>query len=186
KPEEWLAPSLRWKVDAHIRIVKMLSKIIPIDRVVVEVAPFDIQKKTYNVQVTYGSITKAKRREFGLEKTHKADAYVIAGGTVQERTKERYLGKFFRRQNRSLHKVNPIKGGRRPVNTIREARGFRRFDKVEYKNRVGIISGLRSSGYFSITTLSGEKISDSVRCSDLKLLEKSKTLMFERREAAVS
>ncbi|MGQ9855670.1 MAG: RNA-guided endonuclease IscB [Fervidobacterium sp.] len=295
KPEGWLPPSLRWKVDAHVRIVNMLSKILPIAKVVVEIAPFDTQKilnpdiqgeeyqngvqkgfwdvreyclwragykselsgkkgilevhhiiprskggtdnpsnlivltaqehkaihegrleipkskieklrilkdaghvstmgwyivnelrKTYNVQVTYGSITKAKRLEFGLEKAHRTDAFVIAGGTIQERTREWYFGKFFRRQNRSLHKSNPIKGGIRPVNTIKQSYGFRRFDKVEYEGKVGIIAGLRSSGYFVIRNLSGERIHDSAKYSKLKLLEKSRTLMFERREAALS
>ncbi|WP_241685486.1 RNA-guided endonuclease IscB [Fervidobacterium changbaicum] len=44
KKDGWLPPSLQWKVDAHVRIVNKLSKIIPITKVVVEVAPFDIQK----------------------------------------------------------------------------------------------------------------------------------------------
>ncbi|MGQ9856446.1 MAG: RNA-guided endonuclease IscB [Fervidobacterium sp.] len=296
KPEGWLPPSLRWKVDAHVRIVNMLSKILPIAKVVVEIAPFDTQKilnpdiqgeeyqngvqkgfwdvreyclwragykselsgkkgilevhhiiprskggtdnpsnlivltaqehkaihegrlkipkskiekvrilkdashvstigwhivselkKLYEeVRVTYGSITKAKRSEFGLEKTHRNDAYVIAGGTVQKRAKEWYFGKFFRRQNRSLHKSNPIKGDIRPVSTIKQSYGFRRFDKIEYEGKVGIVAGLRSSGYLVIRSLSGEKIHDSARYSKLKLLEKSKTLMFERREEALA
>jgi len=296
RPEGWLAPSVKWKVDAHIRLVNFVVKILPVTKVVIEMAPFDTHKIVnpevsgkeyqegpqkdfwdvreyclwragykselsgkkgvlevhhivpksqggtdnpsnlivltaeehkaihegkikiprsklekvkilkdashvstigwyivnrlkyqYEVEMTYGSITKAKRVEMGLEKTHRNDAFVIAGGNKNvNRVPEWYFGKFFRRQNRSLHKANPIKGGKRPVNTVKQVNGFRRFDKVKYKDKIGIITGLRSSGYFSITTLSGEKISDSVKHSELRLLEKSKTLMFERRVMAVS
>jgi len=55
---------------------------------------------------------------------------------------------------------------------------------VRYKNQIGIIHGLRSSGYFDIRTLSGEKIHSSAKWSNLKLLEKAKTLMLERRDSA--
>jgi hypothetical protein len=120
-----------------------------------------------------------------MEKLHRNDAFVIADGTLQERVKEWYLGKFFRRQNRSLHRANPIKGGVRPVNTIKEAFGFRRYDKVEYEGRIGIIAGLRNSGYFAIRSLSGEKIHDSAKYSKLRLIERAKTLMLERMEERI-
>lgn len=42
--EGWLAPSLQHKVDTHIRLVADVHKILPIAKVVVEVASFDIQK----------------------------------------------------------------------------------------------------------------------------------------------
>ncbi|MEJ5258549.1 MAG: HNH endonuclease, partial [Fervidobacterium sp.] len=64
--------------------------------------------------------------------------------------------------------------------------GFRRFDKIEYEGKIGIIAGTRSSGYFVIRSLSGERIHDSVKYSKLKHFEKSKTIMLERREAAIS
>lgn len=292
RPDGWLTPSLQWRADAHERIVKFINKILPIGKVVVEVAPFDIQKlqnpkiqgmeyqqgvqsgfsdsreyclwragykselsgkkgilethhiipkskggtdnpsnliavlveehdaihrgeiiipksilekvkifkdasyvstigwaivnslkRKYPVEVTYGSVTKPKRIELKLDKTHRNDAFVIAGGDDKtSRAKEWYYGKFFRRQNRSLHKANPIKGGIRPVNTIKEAYRFRRYDKVVHDYMVGIIYGLRSSGYFDIRNLAGEKIHASAKWNRLKLLEKAKTLMFERRE----
>ena len=40
----WLAPSIRHKLDSHIRLVKQLKKLLPITKIVVEVASFDIQK----------------------------------------------------------------------------------------------------------------------------------------------
>jgi len=296
RPEGWLPPSIKWKVEAHVRIIKFLSKILPISKVIVEIAPFDTQKianpdikgteyqegpqkgfwdvreyclwraeykseisgkkgvlevhhiiprskggtdnpsnlivltteeheaihegklkipksklekikilkdashvstvgwfivnklkeNQYNVKITYGSVTKAKRVEMELEKSHRNDAFVIAGGNGNiKRTNRWYVGKFFRRQNRSLHKANPIKGGRRPVNTIKQAYGFRRFDKVEYQGKAYLILGLRSSGYFSIGSVTGEKIYDSVKYNKLRLLESIKTLMFERKKKAL-
>jgi len=290
RPEGWLAPSVQWKVDAHIRLVNLISKILPITKIVIEIAPFDTHKivnpdvedskyqegpqkgfwdvreyclwragykselsskkgvlevhhiiprsqggtdnpsnlivltaeehkalhegkikiprsrlekvkilkdashvstigwhivnrlkQQYDVEITYGGVTKAKRVEMGLEKTHRNDAFVIAGGNKNiNRTTEWYFGKFFRRQNRSLHKANPTKGGIRQSNTVKEVKGFRRFDKVRYNNQIGIIYGLRSSGYFDIRTLSGEKIHSSAKWQNLKLVEKTKTLILER------
>ena len=296
KPNGWLPPSVKWKVNAHIRIIDFLAKILPISKIIVEVAPFDIHKiinpnvnceeyqngvqkgfwdvrehclwragyrseisgkqgilevhhiiprsqggtdnpsnlivltteehkaihegklkipksklekikilkdashvsaigwyivnklkeKQYNVEITYGSITKTKRVEMGLEKTHRNDAFVIAGGDKNvKRLNYWHIGKFFRRQNRSLHRSNPTKGGKRPINTIKQAYGFRRFDKVGYQGKSCLILGLRSSGYFSIGSITGEKIHDSVKHNKLKLLENAKTLMFERKTESI-
>ena len=295
RPEGWLAPSVKWKVDAHIRLVNFVAKILPVIKVVIEMAPFDTHKivnpdvegskyqegsqkgfvdvreycfwragykselsgkkgvlevhhiipksqggtdnpsnlivltaeehkalhegkikiprsrlekvkilkdashvstigwhivnrlkQQYDVEITFGSITKTKRIEMGLEKTHRNDAFVIAGGNKNvNRVPEWYFGKFFRRQNRSLHKANPIKGGIRQSNTVKEVKGFKRFDRVRYNNQIGIIYGLRSSGYFDIRTLSGEKIHSSAKWQNLKLVERAKTLIFERREQRI-
>ena len=44
KPKGWLAPSIQHKIDSHIRIANQIYKILPISKVIVEVAKFDIQK----------------------------------------------------------------------------------------------------------------------------------------------
>ena len=44
KPEGWVAPSVQNKIDTHIKVVKLVHAILPITRVVVEVAQFDVQK----------------------------------------------------------------------------------------------------------------------------------------------
>jgi 5-methylcytosine-specific restriction endonuclease McrA len=296
KPNGWLPPSIKWKVDAHIRTINFLSKILPISKIIVEIAPFDTQKiinpningkeyqngvqkefwnirkyclwragyrseisgkrgmlevhhiipkskggtdnpsnlivlteeehkaihegrlkipksklkkikilkdashvstigwyiinklkeKQYNVEITYGYITKAKRMEIELEKTHKNDAFTIARGDKDtKRLNYWYIGRFFRRQNRSLHRANPIKGGKRPVNTIKQAYGFKRFDKIEYQEKVHLILALRSSGYFSIGSITGEKTHDSVKYNKLKLIESAKTLIFKRKTESI-
>ena len=50
---------------------------------------------------TYGYITKTNRIKQGLEKSHVNDAFIIAGGTTQERCKP-YMVKQVRRNNRSI------------------------------------------------------------------------------------
>jgi hypothetical protein len=56
---------------------------------------------TLNCIPTYGYITKVKRTELGLEKSHNNDAFVIAGGNTQLRVLP-IVYKQVRRNNRSL------------------------------------------------------------------------------------
>ena len=42
--EGWLAPSIQHKLDTHHRLIERIQSILPIERVVIEVANFDIQK----------------------------------------------------------------------------------------------------------------------------------------------
>lgn len=40
----WVAPSVRHRIDAHIRIINNVCSILPISRIIIEVAQFDTQK----------------------------------------------------------------------------------------------------------------------------------------------
>jgi len=42
--EGWLAPSIQHKLDSHIRFIDKLKSILPITKIIIEVANFDIQK----------------------------------------------------------------------------------------------------------------------------------------------
>ena len=130
-----------------------------------------------SVNVTYGYITKSIRIALKLDKSHNNDAFCIAGGNWQERT-DTYFIKFIRECNRSLFKANLLKGGKRKVNTIRQAFGFHRFDKVLYGKIECFIYALRSSGYFDLRLLTGEKINASVKYTKLRLIENFKTMMI--------
>jgi len=44
KDKDWLAPSIRHKIDTHLTMVDKIHKILPIIKIIVEVAQFDIQK----------------------------------------------------------------------------------------------------------------------------------------------
>ena len=127
------------------------------------------------VNVTYGYITKSIRIALKLDKSHNNDAFCIAGGNWQERT-DTYFIKFIRECNRSLFKANLLKGGKRKVNTIRQAFGFHRFDKVLYGKIECFIHGLRSSGYFDLRLLTGEKINASAKYTKLRLIENFNTM----------
>jgi hypothetical protein len=44
RPEGWLAPSIQHKLDTHIKLIERLQSRMPITRLVIETAKFDIQK----------------------------------------------------------------------------------------------------------------------------------------------
>jgi hypothetical protein len=44
KKEGWLAPSVKHKVDSHLKVIENVHRILPISRIVIETASFDIQK----------------------------------------------------------------------------------------------------------------------------------------------
>ena len=44
KKSGWLAPSIRQKIETHLSIVDMINRILPITKIIVETASFDIQK----------------------------------------------------------------------------------------------------------------------------------------------
>lgn len=290
KPADWLPPSVQHRFDSHIKIVNWISKFIPVSRVVVEVARFDIHKiknpevkgvgyqngdmkgfynvreyvlwrdnyqcqcckgkskdrrleihhivtrqtgsdrpynlitlcktchrlvtqgkiqlkiksvKHYkaesfmttvrwklidklkeisgyeNVTHTYGYLTRYTREQLGLVKSHVNDAFVIAGGTTQNRTVDYFFVKQVRKCNRKL-----TKGIRSHIKNVAERLifGLQRFDKVLWKGIECFISGRRKTGYFDIRTLDGKKIHASAKHTELTLLERAKTFLVERRK----
>lgn len=68
----------------------------------------DILKEMYDVDVTYGYLTKARSYELNLEKTHSTDAFCIAGGSTQARSVPHEIRQI-RRNNRSLSKFYDAK-----------------------------------------------------------------------------
>ena len=44
KKEGWLAPSIKHKIETHLTIIRKVHEILPISKIIVEVASFDIQK----------------------------------------------------------------------------------------------------------------------------------------------
>jgi hypothetical protein len=295
KQKGWLAPSIRHKVDSHLKLVERVHEILPISKVIIEVASFDIQriknpdikgieyqkgeqlefwnvreyvlfrdkhtcqhckgkskdkilnvhhiesrktggdspgnlvtlcetchtahhegritlsvkrgtsfrdaafmgimrwacynrlKELYpNVTLTYGYITKNTRITNGIKKTHAADAYCITGNTSAKRQQECYVQKFVRKSNRSLHKANLLKGGRRKANKAPTlVHGYRLFDKVSFDGRECFLFGRRRSGYFDLRTLDGTVVNRAASFKKLRLQEVSSTLLTERRTQGV-
>lgn len=123
---------------------------------------------------TYGYITKHDRIKYGLEKSHVNDAFVIAGGRNQFRAWSVYKATQVRRQNRSLFKANLLKGGRRKRNTVREVKGYRRFDKVLYDKTECFVLALRRSGSFSLCDVNKKTICGGKTYKKLKFIERSR------------
>ena len=44
KKEGWLAPSIRQKIETHLQVIERIHKILPISKIIIEVASFDTQK----------------------------------------------------------------------------------------------------------------------------------------------
>lgn len=44
KKQEWIAPSVKYKIDAHIRVVEKVYSVLPVSKLIIEVAQFDTQK----------------------------------------------------------------------------------------------------------------------------------------------
>lgn len=126
-----------------------------------------------NSQHTFGYITKSNRIAAGLDKSHSNDAFIIAGGVTQPQTHSLII-KQVRKCNRKLYK-----GIRSHIrNTAkREIKGFRRFDKVMWKGEVAFVFGRRISGYFDIRDIHNISFHKSVNFKQLRLLERSNTLI---------
>lgn len=145
---------------------------------------FNRLKELYsNVSMTYGYITKNTRIKNKLTKEHRVDARCISGNPLAKPSKEWFYQKKVRCHNRQIHKAKILKGGKKKNNQAsHEVKGFRLFDKVGYEGKEYFIFGRRSSGFFDIRDLDGNKVNKgSINFKKLKLLQTRKTLLTERR-----
>ena len=138
------------------------------------------------VKNTYGYITKNARIVHGIEKTHRADAYCIAGNLGAKRLESYLAQKQTRKHNRQIHKLTILKGGLRKRNQASyEVKGFRLFDKVSSQGEEGFVYGRRSSGYFDIRTLDGVRITASANWKKLHLIEPKRTFLTQLKGTAL-
>lgn len=79
KPEEWLAPSIQHKLDSHIRLIDKVKNLLPVSKVIVEVANFDTQKiqnpEISGVEYQQGELQGYEVKEYLLEKWRRKCAY---------------------------------------------------------------------------------------------------------------
>jgi hypothetical protein len=128
------------------------------------------------VSHTYGYITKNNRIALGLEKSHRTDAFIIAGGTVQERSQTSFLIKQVRKCNRKL-----FKGDRSHIkNTApRFIHGFQRFDMVLWNKIECFVFGRRKTCYFDLRYLNGTKVHASANAKELTILQSASTFLID-------
>jgi hypothetical protein len=139
-------------------------------------------KEIYSsVSMTFGYITKNTRIRNNLEKTHCIDARCITGKPTVAPLGGYYEQKVVRNHNRRLHRDTILKGGVRKSNQApKYTKGFQLFDKVRTDDkRVGFIVGRRSSGYFDIRKLDGEKISPAINYKRVKCLERRRHILSD-------
>lgn len=135
----------------------------------------------YNVNMTYGYMTKNTRITNNLPKAHRIDAKCISENPLAKPIDNWYYIKQVRKHNRQIHKANLLKGNRRKTNQgSYEVKGYRLFDKVKYLEKECFIFGRRATGYFDLRTLKGEIIHRSASFKKIKLLTLRKSLLWER------
>ena len=140
-----------------------------------------------DVHLTYGYITKDDRIKAGLAKAHYTDARCISGHPNAKSLGYYFYQKKVRCHNRQIHKLTISKGGYRKNNqAAKYVFGYQLFDKVLCKGEVGFIFGRRSSGLFDIRKLNGTKLSAGISYKKLKLLEKRRTCLTERRSVEIT
>ena len=44
KPQDWLPPSVQHRLDAHLKVIRLVHRILPVSKTTIEVAQFDLQK----------------------------------------------------------------------------------------------------------------------------------------------
>ena len=144
-----------------------------------------LKKEHPNVSMTFGYITKNTRITNNLPKEHYVDARCISGHPQAKPMGYYFYQKKVRCQNRQIHKVNFLKGGRKKLNQAPFlVRGFRLFDLVSYEGITYYVFGRRVSGYFDIRKLDGTKANNgSVSYKKLKLINTQKTILTERRNS---
>lgn len=130
------------------------------------------------IKETMGYITKYWRERKNIEKSHTSDAFVIAKNLDAKRLDKSLLIIPKRQHNRQIHKCTINKGGNRKLNqTPKYVFGYKLFDKVLCLGQEGFIFARRSSGYFDIRKLNGEKIHAGISYKKIKLLEKRKSIL---------
>jgi len=142
-------------------------------------------KETYpNVHLTYGYITKHTRITNKLPKEHYIDAKCISRNPLAEPLGYMFYQKKVRCHNRQIHKTKILSRNRRKLNQAPYLiNGFRLFDKVRFNNQECFIFGRRTSGYFDLRLLDGQKIHSSASSKKLILVQKSSSFLIERRTA---
>lgn len=78
-PKGWLAPSIQHKLDTHIRLIDKIVSILPITKIIVEIAKFDQQKlqnpEIKGIKYQQGKLFKYNVKAYLLEKFRYKCAY---------------------------------------------------------------------------------------------------------------
>jgi hypothetical protein len=128
--------------------------------------------ETLGAEHTYGYITKYDRKKLGLEKSHVNDAFVIAGGTNQERCRP-YTVVQVRRGNRSLQ-LN--RKGFEP--SIRRNRyPLQPYDLARFEGKLYTVKGVFSYGkQVRLSDTKGKLVNTNIK--NVQLVKYGKGFLF--------
>ena len=86
--EGWLAPSIGHKLQTHVRLIEKLKGILPVSKIVIEVASFDTQKmqnpEISGIEYQQGELQGYEIREYLLEKFRRQCVYCGKSGVPLE------------------------------------------------------------------------------------------------------
>lgn len=143
-----------------------------------------IKKSEWDFLETFGYETKFKREQIlHLPKTHYFDAVSICFTNLKVNFENiLYLKKHVSKGDYQQ------RTGKRPEKKIPTGKlfGLRKFDLIQTEQGRGIVKGKRSSGYFAITDIMGNKIHDSVKVKNgYKRLRARTTTLLEQKVVPV-
>jgi hypothetical protein len=125
--------------------------------------------KVAPLTTTFGYITSHYRNKAGIEKSHVNDAVIIADKQaipVDWQIKTKHV----QARKRSLHEATARKGRKIPNRTQKRnnknvciIKGFHRWDKVQYKRKVGFISGFTGASACRIVDIEGNYIKNPAK-----------------------
>jgi 5-methylcytosine-specific restriction endonuclease McrA len=125
-----------------------------------------------DAEYTYGYLTKYHRNTLGLKKSHVNDAFVIAGGTTQERCRP-YEVIQVRRNNRS---IQTNRKGFKP-SIRRQKYPLQPYDLVRYNNRIYRVKGVHCYGKrVMLENPKGKNLSVAIK--KIELIKYGKGLLF--------
>jgi 5-methylcytosine-specific restriction endonuclease McrA len=141
-------------------------------------------KKVWDFEETFGYETKFKREQIlKLPKTHLNDAIAIC---CEEGEIVKPLDQIFIKRHVSKGDYQLTKGSRSEKRIpTGKLYGLKKHDLVETAQGKGFVKGKRSTGYFALETISGEKVhaSANVKKGVSRLSARSTTLIELRRAA---
>ena len=209
KKKGWLAPSIQNKLDAQLKSIEKIRKILPISHITVEVASFDIQKiknpeiegveyqqgeqsgfwnvREYVLHRDGHTCQHCKSKEVVLNVHHILSRQT--GGdrpdnliTLCKTCHQKHHQAYCSKQVRKCNR-KLFKGKRShiPNTAPRFILGFQRFDKVIWKGQECFIFGRRQTGYFDLRLLDGTRVHASALAKEIRLLESAKTFLTESR-----
>ncbi|KKL56118.1 hypothetical protein LCGC14_2248620, partial [marine sediment metagenome] len=135
-----------------------------------------LKKSDWNFIETFGHLTKMKRRQLDLSKTHANDAIAVACAgidavdTLKVVLYKRHVPAGDYRQTRGSHSETKL-----PTNKLF---GLRKFDLIKTSKGIGFVKGKRANGCFDISNVEFRKsYSVSVKKNCTRISARSSTLV---------